>query len=182
MLDQIYILNFKRFSEKTIPFNSKINIFIGDNETGKSTILESIYLALTKRLNGKLIDSELSPYLFNKETVKKYVESLSTENKEEPPSIVIEVWFSDATEGYESFKGNNNSQKKDAAGIKLVISFNEIYRGEYNSLLESGSIKTVPTDFYKIEWYGFDNNQFYPKQAPGVALIDTSKTMALMHT
>jgi len=74
MIEKILIHNYKLFKDFELDFNSDINILVGDNETGKSTILEAINLALTKKLNGRYLENELSPYLFNIEIVKKFLE------------------------------------------------------------------------------------------------------------
>ena len=42
-----------------------MNIIVGDNDCGKSTLLEAVSLALTGQLRGKLLALELSLYLFN---------------------------------------------------------------------------------------------------------------------
>ena len=39
---KIKLHNFKRFGDLTVDINPNINIFIGDNESGKSTILQAI--------------------------------------------------------------------------------------------------------------------------------------------
>ena len=41
MLSQIYIKNFKAFEKETIPIE-KHNIIIGENDAGKSTILQAL--------------------------------------------------------------------------------------------------------------------------------------------
>ena len=45
-IKQIYIQNFKGFEKKNFSFNSKFNVAIGNNATGKSTLLHSIQVAL----------------------------------------------------------------------------------------------------------------------------------------
>jgi len=176
MIEKIVLHNFKRFKDETIPFNESINILVGDNNTGKSTILEAIHLVLTKRLNGKLIENELSHYLFNKDIADDYIASLSTESPQEPPMIWIELWLKESAD-YISLRGNNNQEKVDAIGIKLIISFNEINSDDYFNLLKNGGIRSIPTDWYKIEWYGFDGNSFFPKIIPNASFIDTSRIM-----
>jgi len=52
-IKKVFIQNYKVFDKFDIELNSDFNIIVGDNEVGKSTILEAINLALTKRLNGK---------------------------------------------------------------------------------------------------------------------------------
>ena len=46
-----------------LELNQGINILVGNNESGKSTILEAIHLALTGIYNGHGIHNELSSYL-----------------------------------------------------------------------------------------------------------------------
>ena len=51
-IKKVHIENFKRFHKSfDIEFNQGINIIVGDNESGKSTILEAIYLALSGLYN-----------------------------------------------------------------------------------------------------------------------------------
>ena len=176
MIEKIVLHNFKRFRDETIPFNESINILVGDNNAGKSTILEAIYLVLTKRINGKLIENELSHYLFNQDIANEYIKSLSTESPQEPPTIWVELWLKESAD-YTSLRGNNNQEKLDAVGIKLIISFNDINTDDYISLMKSGGIRSIPTDWYKTEWYGFDGNSFFPKIIPNASFIDTSRIM-----
>jgi len=175
MIEKVIIYNFKKFREATIEFNSEINLLVGDNNAGKSTLLEAIYLVLTRRINGKLIDNELTHYLFNIDAVSEYLASLKSTAPLEPPYILIEAWINGGN--YKNLKGNNNSLKSDATGIKLLISFNEIFREEYEDLKKNNSIKSIPVDYYKVEWFGFDNNTFFPKMIPEVSFIDTSRTL-----
>lgn len=45
-IKEIYIQNFKGFEKKSFSFNPKFNVAIGNNATGKSTLLHSIQVAL----------------------------------------------------------------------------------------------------------------------------------------
>ena len=58
---KIKIRNFKCFCGLfELELNNGLNILVGNNETGKSTILEAIHLALTGLYCGKSIRNELS--------------------------------------------------------------------------------------------------------------------------
>ena len=46
LIKEIYIQNFKGFEKKNFSFNPKFNVAIGNNATGKSTLLHSIQVAL----------------------------------------------------------------------------------------------------------------------------------------
>lgn len=81
LIDKIVIENFKGFKDRfTLPLNSGLNIIVGDNEAGKSTILEAINLALTGLYNGRYLRNELTQYLFNNDAVNEYLASLPTDH------------------------------------------------------------------------------------------------------
>ena len=70
IVKKIIIENFKCFKGKfMLDLNEGINILVGDNESGKSTILEAINLALTGLFNGRYFRNELTQYFFNYEIV-----------------------------------------------------------------------------------------------------------------
>lgn len=74
-IEKVIIQNFKKFKEPfEIGFNENINLLVGDNESGKSTILEAIHVALTGMYAGRSIRNQLSAYLFNREAVQDYLE------------------------------------------------------------------------------------------------------------
>ena len=88
MIKKIKISNFKSFYGLfELELNQGTNILVGNNESGKSTILEAIHLALTGMYNGRGIRNELSPYLFNNQAVKEYLDSLTTQDKKTATDI-----------------------------------------------------------------------------------------------
>ncbi len=166
MINRIYIQNFKIFESLPLELNSDLNIIVGNNEAGKSTVLEAISLALTKRINGKPIETELTSNLFNKTCEENYLKSITSGNNPELPKIIIELYLSDLPE-LQNFKGSNNTEKSNSIGIKLVIEFNNDYKEEYAKLLEDRSqIKAIPTEYYTVHWYKFDDNAFTARNLP----------------
>jgi len=164
MLKKIYIHNYKIFDDFTLELNDDVNIIVGDNEAGKSTILEAINLALTKRINGRPIESELSPFFFNKACVEKYLQALAERKNPESPKIVIELSFSeDPTLSY--LQGSNNKDKANNVGIRLEVVFNEDYKEEYENLVTNAS-KVLPVEYYKINWNSFAGNSITSRSLP----------------
>lgn len=157
MIKKIIIHNYKLFENFELELDDDLNIIVGDNETGKSTILEAINLALTKKLNGRFIENELSPHLFHNPTVVKFAEDLKNGKNPLPPEMFIELYFRDVP-SLASFKGTNNSKREDEIGIRLEVVFNDDFKNEYEQLLKDTEINLLPIEYYKVTWMGFDGN------------------------
>ena len=94
-----------------------MNIVVDDNESGKSTLLEAISLALTGKINGNWAREELNPYWFHQGRVKKFFEDLRAEEAAPPPEILIEIYLGEDDEP-QRMRGVHNSM---GAGDLLVI-------------------------------------------------------------
>lgn len=174
IITEIRIRNFKCFKEEfRLPLCKGVNILVGNNEAGKTTIIEAINLVLTGLYQGRSIRHDLSQYLFNYDAVSDYIMSLGTSNILPPPSISIEIFFED--ESSPTFMGDFNSKNDDkACGVKLDIHLDEQFNEEYALLLESG-LKTLPLEYYEVSWTGFARNRIIPRSIPmRCALIDSS--------
>ena len=51
-IKKLVIKNYKLIRDIVIPLNPDINIFVGENDAGKSTILEALFILTTGKLNG----------------------------------------------------------------------------------------------------------------------------------
>lgn len=98
-IEKVKIKNYKLFQDFTMLFNDDLNIIVGDNEAGKSTLLEAIGLALTSQIAGRNIQYELSPFLFNMGVVKEYIDGLQNNPATPLPQILIEVFLKEDFEG-----------------------------------------------------------------------------------
>jgi predicted ATP-dependent endonuclease of OLD family len=70
-IEKLIIKKYKIFNDITIRMNNDVNIFVGENDSGKTTILEALSIVLTGKLNGGAIISRLNPDWFNFEERKK---------------------------------------------------------------------------------------------------------------
>jgi putative ATP-dependent endonuclease of the OLD family len=167
MIKAIHIENFKIFQTFDLDFNNDLNILVGDNEAGKSPILEAIHLALTRRLSGHFVEHELSPHIFNRDCSLQFLRSLKGGEKQGPPKILIELYLDDESPALQPLRGSNNSKKTDHVGVKLEIVFDDEYSDEYAKLLEEvGEQKTVPSEYYKVNWYSFSNSAITARSLP----------------
>lgn len=168
---QVTINGFKKFSEKSFSFNEQLNIVVGDNDSGKSTLLEAIELAVNGRYRGRSISSEVVPELFNVDAISAYL--ASDHFAEHLPIIKIEIYL----DGCPNYRGINNTQNIDAEGITLDIAFDDDLQAAYNDFIrDNDDINTIPTEFYKVDWKDFAwNNIKYLNREAKSLLIDPSR-------
>jgi putative ATP-dependent endonuclease of OLD family len=178
-IKKINIINFKGYEGKfSVPLNDGVNIFVGDNDTGKSTILEAVHLVLTGVFQGRYIKNELSQYLFNHNVVKKYLESIKNKSPLDLPFVLIEVFIEG--KGTEELVGNDNSDKEHSAGISLKICFDEDNQQEYSELIKYDEIKTLPIEYYTVRWESFARTSLTYRSIPlKSALVDSSTNRTL---
>lgn len=179
-ISKVNISNFKCFNGKfTFSLSEGLNILVGNNAVGKSTIIEAIHLALTGVLNGHYLRNEISQYLFNNNVVSNYLKSLRTKTKEEPPEICIEI-FIDETET-DFLAGTFNSDKEFASGIQYKIMFDDSYKSEYEEFLKStDKVNGLPVEYYKIQWQDFGRENRTTRTIPiKSSFIDVSSMRTL---
>ena len=93
MITKVKISGYRIFKYFEFRPHQNLNLIVGANETGKSTLLEAIALGLTGRINGRRAAEELNPYWFNTEVVDKFVSDRQAGKKVAPPEIKIELFF-----------------------------------------------------------------------------------------
>jgi putative ATP-dependent endonuclease of OLD family len=172
-IEKMKIVNFKCFKgEFSLKLNEGINIIVGNNESGKSTVLEAIHLALTGLFNGRYLKNELTQYLFNREVVEEYLDNIANDKPAPLPYILIEIYIK---ENFAEFEGNGNSERTNACGLSLKIDFDEKYQSEYTQFIENGNIKSLPIEYYEIFWTTFARDSITSRSIPiKSALIDSS--------
>lgn len=154
--------------------NPGINIIVGNNEAGKSTIIEAIHLALSGLLNGRYLRNELSQYIFNKEIETIYLESLKNGHPLPPPYILIEIFFSG--NDLPELEGDGNTAKRKACGISFKIEFDSQFQSDYDELITT-EVTTIPIEFYKITLTSFAREAVTIKSIPVKSvLIDSTST------
>jgi putative ATP-dependent endonuclease of the OLD family len=180
-LKKIVIENFKVLQDVALELNDDLNIIVGDNEAGKSTLLEAIDLVLSGQLHGRNIAFDLSPYLFNKAAVSSYFAQLQAGVHPPPPHILIEAYLSDDPE-LAALKGTNNSENQNTPGIYLRIDLAEAFKADFNTYVaDPARIETIPVEYYTVYWRGFSNNGVVARSIPIKSLlVDTNEVRTLM--
>lgn len=158
-IERVIIKNYRALRSVDIRLNSSLNVIVGDNETGKSTLLEAINLALKCQLNRRPASYELHPFLFNLDTITEFVTNHKNGISCPPPEVMIELYLNDDLK-YSDLVGTINSKKKNCAGICLKILLDtENFSEDYESYIKDPErLTTIPIEFYQIEWCGFDGH------------------------
>lgn len=144
------IWNFKKFDFVEVPFTDGANVVVGDNDSGKSTLLEALHLALTGVYRGRAISGAISEDLFNKQAVLSYFESARSGGGDPAPSIYIEVVFQGDSSETSRFLGDNNRSKTPEAGVYLSIELDEEEFGkDFENYVREGDCVELPVEYYR---------------------------------
>lgn len=172
-ITKVKINNFKALKNFEFEPYSGMNILVGNNNEGKSTIFEAIHLALTGYYRGKYIRNSITQDIFNEECVSEYISKINNKKNTPLPKLNIELFFDDAPE----LLGINNSEQEDKPSINFSIEFDNNFEKEYAVFVEKGNITTLPIEYYKITWHcsANDDNEMTTRSIPVKSvLIDTS--------
>ena len=148
MIKKLLIKNYKSVEDAIIEMRPDINIFAGENDSGKSTILEAISIVSTGNLNGRSFEKQIKANLFNQNIRERYIASLKNKKQVQmSPVIIIEAYL-DMDNA--AFTGTNNELGEDCAGIRMELSFDSEYSDAYKQMLKDEEIYDIPVEFYKV--------------------------------
>ena len=165
---KIRLINFKRFKNYTIEPNDRINILTGDNETGKSSILEAV--DLVSGGNVRRVETIGLDRLINIDAVKAF--QSGNRSFDNLPVLRIELYLTGQFDY--TMNGNNNSDRIVCDGIRMVCAPNPDYRTEITDAL-SAHTEYFPYDYYSVRFSTFaDEGYTGYKRKLRCAMIDSS--------
>lgn len=168
-IKSIYINGFKKFMKLELNLNKGRNIVVGENEKGKSTILEAIDMVVNQKY--KNTDKYIVQELLNSCQKKNFENDPSIENL---PKIYIEMELELDNSNVDSKKyyGPDNLEHKDKYGLKFTCEIDSDYIDDLTSYINEGKI---PYEYYKMEWGTFAGSNYrLHKKAYNSILIDSS--------
>ena len=171
-IKEIRLINFRRFRDYSICPNPGINILIGDNEAGKSTILEAIDLVIcgsVRRVEAIGLDR-----LLNIEAVAEF-KAKEEKRFEDLPLLHVELYLNAEDFGFK-INGKNNTKRVEYDGIRLVCEPNIDYRAEIESIL-SGDASFFPYDYYTIRFSTFADLDYRSSKKRMRSIFIDSSTM-----
>lgn len=171
-IKKLVIKNYKLIRDIVIPLNPDINIFVGENDAGKSTILEALSILTTGKLNGFAFERQLKANLFNSIIRQEYIAAISSGQSPTPPRIVFEAYF----DGNADYKGSNNTLSEDTVGINITVKIADSNALIYQKMLEAGDVKDIPVELYTVNYHYFSGAPVSFRYGPFKSVfIDTTR-------
>lgn len=153
IIERIKLKNFGRFQDISIGFQKNLNLLIGDNEAGKSTILNAIDFVLSgsrSKVENYGIDN-----LFNTEVIKTFLDS--EKKYEDLPVLFAELYLND--QGNKDLEGKYNSEDLYTHGLALICEPREDLSKEIKDIL-SQEDDNFPFEYYSITFKTFSGESY----------------------
>lgn len=167
-ISKIKIKNFKCFKNYEMTFNKKLNILVGMNDVGKTTILEAINLCLSGQFRGKYLKNNIVQDIFNNLCVQEYIEKINIDHNFPLPECIIELYIEDSDPIQ---LGKENSDNENVACITYKIEFDSKYSEEYELYKSTGNIFSLPIEYYTVSWHNSAGVDITGKSVPLKSII-----------
>lgn len=168
IIERIKIKNFGRFKELSIGFDQNLNLLIGDNEAGKSTILNAIDIVLSG--SRSKVENQGLDHLFNSEIIEEFL--LTDKKYENLPILYLELYLND--QATKDLDGKWNSDGIPAHGIQLLCEPREDLSKEIKDILLQED-DNFPFEYYSISFKTFSGESYtgYSKFMQHILLDNT---------
>ena len=150
LINKIILQNFKRFTSLEVDFDSQLNILVGDNESGKSSILQAIDIVLSGSQNK--VENIGLENLFNYQIINDFL--LSDKRYENLPTLLIELYLNEQ-HNFET-NGRYNHKTIDCDGLKLICEPNDDFSSHIRDILQQEN-SNFPFEYYSISFKTFAN-------------------------
>lgn len=172
IITKINIQNYKLLKAVCVELNPDVNVFVGENDAGKSTLLEVISIVASGKLNGNAFHKQLKANMFNMDCRNEYIAALSS-TPITPPKLILEA-YCDGDDA--SYSGTNNMFGDNCSGIRVVAEFDPQYEAVYKTMLEHHDVKDIPVELYHVSYRYFSGEIVAFKYAPLKAVyVDTTR-------
>lgn len=169
VIKKIKFKNFKRFRNSEIYFNDDLNIIVGDNESGKSTVLQAIDVVASG--SRTKVDNIGLEYLFNINAIEEFMAGERKYN--DLPELYVELYLNEQSNYH--LNGQINSENLICDGLSLICKPNNELSSEIEEILQQDDI-CFPFEYYCISFRTFSGEGYtgYRKFLKKILIDSTS--------
>lgn len=154
-IKQLRIEGYKKFRDLRVEFDPKMNILVGENESGKSTILDAIRLCLCQDYRNS--DKAYILDLLNLENLKNFKENRTIETLPKI-RISLELELDGKLPHSQDYFGETHCFGDDArSGITFECEFDRDFASDLAQDISDGN---VPIEYYVLSWKTFSGMQY----------------------
>lgn len=179
MINKVIIRGYRKFEALDLTPNDGMNIVVGANDSGKSTLFEAIVMALTGRHEGFNAAEALNPYWFNSKLVDEFFDALAKLGDDDPlpklPEFCIELYLEAEDGELQKMRGIHNSKSEDSVGLSIRAIPDPDYLEDIEEYFRQETCpRVIPVEYYRVEWRDFADQPVYRRpKGIGAAVIDT---------
>jgi len=169
-IKRLVLKNFRRFRKLELDFDPELNILVGGNEAGKSSVLQALDIVLSA--SRSKVEALGLAVLFNTDCIADF---LAGDRKvAKLPELVIELYLDGIADRHD-LDGKNNIQRTGHVGIKLECKPVDEYTKDIQAIL-ADKHESFPFEYYSIRFLTFTDEPIAPHKKPLThILIDSSQ-------
>ncbi|CAJ8709060.1 ATP-dependent endonuclease [Burkholderia pseudomallei] len=168
-ITKVVLRNFKRFERLDLPLNPRLNVLLGDNEAGKSTVLLAVDLALSA--SRSKIEALGVEALLNAAAVTRFMEGRRL--VVDLPRVLVEIFLTEG--GDPLLNGKNNVDGKICDGIKMECAVPRELEAEVAELLRDPDAP-FPFEYYAPRFATFaEDSQIAFKKHVRHLMLDSTR-------
>lgn len=153
VVTKLKLRNFRRFRKFEIDFDSNMNLLIGDNESGKSSILQALDLVMSGSISK--VETLGLESLINTRVISSFLAGVKT--FENLPVMWAEVYLDE--QNNPDLNGRNNSEEIDCDGLKFLCEPMVEFAGAIAEILKDAT-PNFPFEYYSIKFKTFSGESF----------------------
>lgn len=154
VVTRLKLHNFRRFRKFDVSFNNEMNLLIGDNESGKSSILQSLDLVMSGS-RGKVETLGLES-LMNTDVINEFL--VDSKSYKDLPVMWIEVYLNE--QNNPDLNGKNNSEGIVCDGLRLICEPMAVEYGTEIADILKGAEPNFPFEYYSISFKTFSGESY----------------------
>ena len=192
-IKNIHLKNFRGMEDLTVEFAPKVNIIIGDNGTGKSSLLKGLKILLSSILEGdeNIVQAQIlkedvrmtSSIVGDATTASQYHYPSSVEGDIELNNIVSHCKSKYENENSDPFTDNLSliwdDESKASEHIKQLLNDKNSKLPLINYQSDQKNLSTSPNDEQKISRVALERRQGYENALTGIYTEDTISNWCL---